>query len=236
MRVGVPRETSPGEARVALVPDVVGRLDGIEVLVERGAGTAAGFDDEIAVGFCDASHAAAFDNLGSTAPRRHGEGARQLTSDDEALAGNEETRHGSVANQRLGSTDAVSVDELTRDGPARQEIGRRPQPRDIVVIDRNIQRAGAAEVDRHAAVGGSPLDELVEETKAADGKRQERRAFARFDVRRQHAGRRLRRAHACGPLIDYLHRGAPPRELVRDGASDDAGAHDDDVRGARGHG
>jgi proton-translocating NAD(P)+ transhydrogenase subunit alpha len=45
MRVGVPRETSPGEARVALVPDIVGRLDGIEVAVERGAGTSAGFDD-----------------------------------------------------------------------------------------------------------------------------------------------------------------------------------------------
>jgi len=45
MRVGVPRETSPGEARVALVPDVVGRLEGIEVVVERGAGTGSGFDD-----------------------------------------------------------------------------------------------------------------------------------------------------------------------------------------------
>src|SRR5213596_3793431 len=46
MRVGVPRETSPDEQRVALVPDVVSRLDGIDVVVERGAGTAAGFPDE----------------------------------------------------------------------------------------------------------------------------------------------------------------------------------------------
>src|SRR3954452_7484217 len=46
MRVGVPRETSTGETRVALVPDVVSRLDGIDVLVEHGAGTGAGFDDE----------------------------------------------------------------------------------------------------------------------------------------------------------------------------------------------
>ncbi len=42
MRVGVPRETAPGENRVALVPDVISRLDGITVAVERGAGTAAG--------------------------------------------------------------------------------------------------------------------------------------------------------------------------------------------------
>src|SRR5215208_889950 len=46
MRVGVPKETAPGEERVALVPDVVARLDGITVVVERGAGVAAGFTDD----------------------------------------------------------------------------------------------------------------------------------------------------------------------------------------------
>ncbi len=46
MRVGVPREVAAGERRVALVPDVVSRLDGFTVAVERGAGTAAGFPDE----------------------------------------------------------------------------------------------------------------------------------------------------------------------------------------------
>jgi H+-translocating NAD(P) transhydrogenase subunit alpha len=47
MRLGVPRETAPGERRVALVPDIVGRLvaSGNEVLVEAGAGSAAGFTD-----------------------------------------------------------------------------------------------------------------------------------------------------------------------------------------------
>ena len=47
MRVGVPRETAPGERRVALVPDVAGRLvrAGSDVLVERGAGVAAGYPD-----------------------------------------------------------------------------------------------------------------------------------------------------------------------------------------------
>jgi len=46
MRVGVPRETATDERRVALVPDAIARLDGITVLIERGAGTAAGFPDE----------------------------------------------------------------------------------------------------------------------------------------------------------------------------------------------
>jgi NAD(P) transhydrogenase subunit alpha len=48
MKVGVPRETVPGERRVALVPDAVGKLTkaGTEVVVESGAGTGSGHDDE----------------------------------------------------------------------------------------------------------------------------------------------------------------------------------------------
>ncbi len=47
MKVGVPRETLPGERRVALVPEVLPKLKaaGIDVLVERGAGAAASFTD-----------------------------------------------------------------------------------------------------------------------------------------------------------------------------------------------
>src|ERR1700682_5434775 len=43
MQIGVPKETADGEQRVALVPDVVKRLtgQGLEVLVERGAGAGA---------------------------------------------------------------------------------------------------------------------------------------------------------------------------------------------------
>jgi NAD(P) transhydrogenase subunit alpha len=46
--IGVPRETEQGERRVALVPDIVRRLadDGVETLVENGAGEAAGFPDD----------------------------------------------------------------------------------------------------------------------------------------------------------------------------------------------
>ncbi len=47
MRIAVPRETAPGERRVALVPEVVGKLvpAGFEVAVQRGAGEAASFPD-----------------------------------------------------------------------------------------------------------------------------------------------------------------------------------------------
>jgi NAD(P) transhydrogenase subunit alpha len=46
MQLGIPKETSAGERRVALVPETVARLgEGIDVLVEAGAGDIAGFPD-----------------------------------------------------------------------------------------------------------------------------------------------------------------------------------------------
>jgi NAD(P) transhydrogenase subunit alpha len=49
MRIGVVRETTPGERRVALVPETVGRLakSGNEIVVERGAGEASSFPDRM---------------------------------------------------------------------------------------------------------------------------------------------------------------------------------------------
>jgi len=46
MRVGVPKETSAGEHRVALVPEAIARLDGFTVAVESDAGRPAGFPDD----------------------------------------------------------------------------------------------------------------------------------------------------------------------------------------------
>jgi proton-translocating NAD(P)+ transhydrogenase subunit alpha len=47
MRIGVPRECTAGERRVALIPETVGRMvkAGHEVILERDAGTEAGFPD-----------------------------------------------------------------------------------------------------------------------------------------------------------------------------------------------
>ena len=54
MRIGVPKETAPGEHRVALVPEVVGKLKArnIDVLVQSGAGDGALLSDDayLAVG------------------------------------------------------------------------------------------------------------------------------------------------------------------------------------------
>ncbi len=49
MNVSVPKEIVPGEHRVALVPDVAGKLgrEGVSVRLEAGAGTPAGFPDDL---------------------------------------------------------------------------------------------------------------------------------------------------------------------------------------------
>src|SRR5437868_5008645 len=59
MRVGVARELEPGERRVALVPETVGKLAGagFDLVVEPGAGDAASFPDD--------TYAAAGATLGS---------------------------------------------------------------------------------------------------------------------------------------------------------------------------
>ena len=48
MRVAVPKESRPGEKRVALVPDIISKLTkaGLEVTIESGAGVASEFSDE----------------------------------------------------------------------------------------------------------------------------------------------------------------------------------------------
>jgi len=58
MKIGVPKEAAPNERRVALSPDVAGKLvkSGHEVVVERGAGSGAFFPD--------AAYAAAGVNIG----------------------------------------------------------------------------------------------------------------------------------------------------------------------------
>jgi NAD(P) transhydrogenase subunit alpha len=45
MKIGVPRESAQGERRVALAPELVAKLEGMEVVVEQGAGASASFTD-----------------------------------------------------------------------------------------------------------------------------------------------------------------------------------------------
>jgi NAD(P) transhydrogenase subunit alpha len=86
MKVGVPKETVPGEKRVALIPDTVKRLvdNGFEIVVETGAGTEAGFSDdeyrEAGAATGDAASALGADVVLKVAPPTTGEGGKDEVS------------------------------------------------------------------------------------------------------------------------------------------------------------
>ena len=63
LSVGVPRETYPGERRVALIPSSVATLKkaGVAVLLEAGAGTEAGY--------ADADYSAAGAKIAASSPK-----------------------------------------------------------------------------------------------------------------------------------------------------------------------
>jgi proton-translocating NAD(P)+ transhydrogenase subunit alpha len=64
MKIGVPKETALNERRVALTPEIAGRLvkSGLTICVQRGAGTAASFGDD-AYGAAGATLVAAADEV-----------------------------------------------------------------------------------------------------------------------------------------------------------------------------
>ena len=84
MRVGVPKETAAGEQRVALVPDAVARLEGFTVVVERGAGVAAGFPD---AAYAEAGAELVDDAWDGVDGGRQGRAARPTRSSSSSSAG-----------------------------------------------------------------------------------------------------------------------------------------------------
>ena len=77
--VGVPRERAPGETRVALVPDTAAVLvrSGLHVVVESGAGKAAGFPDVLYEGAgaeirSEAGPVDVLTGVGTPRPAEHG--------------------------------------------------------------------------------------------------------------------------------------------------------------------
>ena len=73
--------------------------------------------------------------------------------------------------------------------------------------------------------------EAVEHGQAADGEVEEGSAMVGFNVRGEHARRRLRRAGGDGSRFEQPDVRAAARELPRHGAPDDSPANDDDIRG-----
>ena len=99
-----------------------------------------------------------------------------------------------------------------------------------MAVERHLQRSAANVLHGLPGVLDHVGDELVVEVEAAGGEVEQRLAVVRFDVGGEHARRGLGGTGAYVAPIDYLHLGTAPRQLVGDGAADDAGTNDDDLR------
>jgi NAD(P) transhydrogenase subunit alpha len=111
--VGVPKETAPGERRVALVPAVVPQITkaGFDVAIERGAGHDAGFPD------------AEFEKQGARLTDRAGAFAADVVL-QVRTAGANRNSPGDLASYRAGQAVIGFTDPLSNPDGARQMAAR----------------------------------------------------------------------------------------------------------------
>jgi NAD(P) transhydrogenase subunit alpha len=112
--VGVPRETFPGERRVALVPTVLRTLTklGLDIVIEHGAGEAAGFPD------------AAYAEQGATLASRAEVFAADVVAQVRTFGSNQAAGASDVALLRAGQVVVGFADPLTA-GPATEAVAAR---------------------------------------------------------------------------------------------------------------
>jgi len=93
MKIGVPKETAPGESRVALTPDGVKELvaKGVSVIVETGAGTGALYSD------------ADFESVGATIVSDHGNVFADADLIAKVVGPSDERSNGETTSLRSGS-------------------------------------------------------------------------------------------------------------------------------------
>jgi NAD(P) transhydrogenase subunit alpha len=114
MKIGVPKETYPGERRVAIVPAVIPALKklGVDVVVERGAGEAAGFLD------------AAYADQQATVADRAAVFQADLVAQVRALGANPANGTADLELMRRGLTIVGFAEPLTALDQARAVAGR----------------------------------------------------------------------------------------------------------------
>ena len=118
--------------------------------------------------------------------------------------------------------------------------GFEPGPRDIAVtgagrtqlrrmidVEGDLERPDPAVLHVEPGVAREPPDPVVVEREAADAKVEQRSALVPLDIRRQHAGRRLRRAATRVAIVDYRAPDTPRRQFPRHRGADDPSANHD---------
>ncbi len=97
-----------------------------------------------------------------------------------------------------------------------QKSGSRLESRGFVAIEGNFKSAAAPVFDADARILPHAGDEFIEQGETADGEIEQWAGPRRFDVGRQDARGRLRRARANTTGIEDAHARTAPRELVCD--------------------
>ena len=136
--------------------------------------------------------------------------------------------------QRLGRAQGIGLEPARVHAIARQARARGTQALGILGVERDLQRAAARVLHRHGAGRSDARDEIVVEVEAAAAQLAQRTGLMTLDVRRQHAGRGLRRAGTQFARVEDGHLGPGRGQLMGAGAADHAGADDDDF-GRLGH-
>ncbi len=123
MRVGIPRETTQGERRVALVPETVGKLaaSGFQLVVEQGAGDAASFPDS-AYGEAGATVGDPWDADGVVKVRKVSSAERERLHSGQLLIGfleplSDQTGIEALAERGVTAFALESVPRITRAQP-----------------------------------------------------------------------------------------------------------------------
>src|SRR5258707_4961311 len=138
MKVGVPRETVPGERRVALVPEAVGKLTkaGTEVVVESGAGLASGHDDE------------AYRKAGATVGDRSAAFGADLVVKVQKPSAEE------IASLREGAALVATIQPLTNKDTVRALAARRTTAFSMDAIPRVTRAQPSASVSSETKIAG----------------------------------------------------------------------------------
>ncbi len=140
MKVGVARESAPGERRVALVPDVLSKLTaaGLEILVESGAGTGAAIPDS------------AYEEAGAKVVS-----GKELAADADAILRVQKPSKDEVARLRKGQTVIGLLSPLIDPQTAGAMAERGVTAISLDALPRTLSRAqGMDALSSQANVGG----------------------------------------------------------------------------------
>ena len=159
---------------------------------------------------------------------RSGESARQVAWGDIPLSGNLESRDRLRRQIRFFAPHLTRVEQRMVDTGVTEGPGGAFQLVRLVQRQSDLESAAPLVFDLDIAITPDTVEKLVVQREAANAQPAQRQVVA-FDVGSEDAGRCACRAASRRTAVEDADVGAAGRELVGDGAADDARARDGDL-------